>query len=391
MTNPPILALAVAPWHGRRLGRQHILSALARRGWQVTYTTGALSMWDRNKPEFRQANWRHCNQIHEGVTVNYPGLIFPRWQSRPSWDRFAIRQHARFLQRTATQGRPSTDVIAYVFDPEFLPYVEALRPRWVIYHAYDDFSLVPGWTKELADQEAALLQRADLRIVASRPMADHYPAVFHSSVRILPNGIDSNFFLGAPKNCPPDLAAIPRPRIASIGAVNSKLNLDVLKGVADARPDWHLVIVGQSYLSSKPEDITLERSCEIWNNLIKLPNVHYLGARPYDSIPSYVYHCDIHLLCYRMETGWWMNCSPLKLYDALIFGKPVVSTPITAVLAHRDVLALAETPEQWIAAIEQALDKGGVGTPQARTSLAQSNSWESRVDQLENWIKEILS
>jgi hypothetical protein len=113
---PPIIAFAPDEWSGRRLNRQHILSRLAARGWPVAYSTGALSVWDRRGSKWAAAGWLGGFEKAEGVLVDRPGRLPPRWQRRPRWDRFVLRNHARRLEKQI--GGPASGAICYVFHPE---------------------------------------------------------------------------------------------------------------------------------------------------------------------------------------------------------------------------------------------------------------------------------
>jgi hypothetical protein len=98
---------------------------------------------------------------------------------------------------------------------------------------------------------------------------------------------------------------------------------------------------------------------------------------------------DVNTLCYRHEPGrWWTAIYPLKLHEYLAVGQPVVATDLETLRPFSSVLAIARSPQEWLAAITAALQSGGVGTKQKRQAVALANTWECRIDQLVHWIEE---
>ncbi len=385
---PAILAFAPDDWCGRRLNRQHILTRLAARGWPVLYSNGALSVWDRTSPRWRQAGWFDRFEEIEGVFVGHPGRSVPRWQRHPAWDRLAIRRHAKLLR--SELGNLADNVICYVFHPDYWPYVEHIQPRYLVYHAYDAFDLMPDWTPQLQEYRDLLLNRADLRVVTFSGISRFYPASLRTTIRELPNGVDGDHFMREIVACPPDLEEIPHPRIGYVGTINPKVDFETLHAVASRRPDWHLVVLGKSDLETESDAGSHLGSLQAWRGLRVLPNVHYLGVRRFPEVPAYVAHMDANTICYRTTgDGWWSFGSPNKLHELLAVGKPVVASPLEAIRPFAHVVDLAGTPDEWIAAIERALDCGGVGTPEERRAVAMRNTWDQRVDVLEGWLLEM--
>jgi glycosyltransferase involved in cell wall biosynthesis len=381
---PTIMAFAPNAWQGPRMNRQHILSRLAERGWPVHYSTGALSVWDRFSSRWEQAGWLRGADVIEGVHVDRSSRWMPRWPTHRTWDRLAIRDHVRWLKSTLDDA--ASPLIAYVFHPSFWPYVEQLRPRFVVFHAYDAFDLTPDWNEELALDQARLARRADLCVASFSRMALSFPDDVRSTVRELPNGADVELFTAADGcACPDDLAAIPHPRIVYAGAINRKLDFEMVADLARARPDWHWVFIGRVQLDDDAE------SLQDWQSCIALPNVHHLDGKDAKELPAYLHHADVNVMCYRIDgNGWWLRGSPLKLHEQLAVGRPVVGAALDAVRPFAHVLDAVRTHEEWMAAIERALSSGGVGTPAERRAVALKNSWDRRIDLLERWIFEMI-
>jgi hypothetical protein len=97
-------------------------------------------------------------------------------------------------------------------------------------------------------------------------------------------------------------------------------------------------------------------------------------------------------MCYRTDgEGWWKSIYPLKLHEYLASGKPVISAPLASVQPFAHVVEIANSVADWISAIEHALSHGGLASPGERLAVANKNTWDLRVDQLEQWLGEMIA
>jgi glycosyltransferase involved in cell wall biosynthesis len=384
----PIIALANNPWHGARMSRQQILSRLGSRGWNVVYSTGALSVWDMtvghgNDRLWQAAGWRSRAERIDHVRVDTPGRLLLRYPGCPPYDGAVIRKHVERLRRLAGLGRKRGG-IAYIFIPDFWPYVEWLNCSLIVYHAPDIVSKMPNRNPRIVEWEQALVERADFVVGASDAIIRELPGRGPAIGRVLPNGADAALFHSRiHQPVPEDLRAIPSPRIGYIGAINLKVDTERIGRLAILRPDWHWALVGPI-----KDDGTAGAAAGL-NVLKRLPNVHFLGNKPYAAVPSYAAHMDVNTMCYRQQgDGWWLGISPLKLFEYLAVGKPIVSSDVEAVRSQAHLIHIAHTDEDWLHALQIALTTGGPGTPDQRIAAAFDNSWDHRVSDLENLIRQ---
>lgn len=381
---PAIISLSNTDWRGSRMSRQHVLTNLAQRGWPVIYGTGALTMSDRGTRGWDEARWLASTEREDGVVLAHGARLTPCIRRSPRLNRMAQHRYARHLSRTARAAREGP-YYAYVWHPMYACYLDLLGHERLIYHAVDIHAQMPGVASDNGRAEQELVARADLVIASSPAIARNLPGDRPSRARVLYNGGDfARYRDGASLPCPADLAAIPSPRIAHTGHVNPKLDYGLVARLAPQRPDWQWLFIGpvnQRAIGRDPEAGPALAACQA------LPNVHFLGGKHYDELPAYCGNVDVNMMCYRAtQSGWWYAVSPLKLFDYLAVGRPVVSAALESVEPFTDVIDVATTDEEWLAALGRAIDGNGKASTEKRQEVASANSWELRTETIEKWL-----
>ena len=365
------------------------------RGWPVVYSSGPLTTWERGSERWRQSRFLGEFTSESGVRIDNPGRIAAYWPGSPLWTGIALRRHASRLHRAAVGHAARADdrgpLVALLFHPRYWPHALALRPDRIVYFAYDALSLSPGWDEQQAAWERALVERADLIVGYSEQMFDHMPERARRIGKVMPTGVDLDHFDGAERmNCPPDLAAIPSPKVGYTGHINQKLDLALMLDVARRSPRLNFVFVGPAGPGNGGTFDGHPAETGFWKQLLGLPNVHHLGPKNFADVPAYMAHMDVNVMCYRLEGGWWQAGYPLKMHEYLAVGKPVVSTGLQTILPFGDVIDIVAGAEAWAAALERAVSGGGVGSPDARREVARKNSWDVRLDNLDRWMRQTV-
>lgn|GEM_PF-587898 len=387
----PIVGFTQNVWSEQWTSRGRILSGLADRKWPTLYSSGARTIWDLRNGALGTSAWRHTIRNDGNLRVDIPGRLLLRWPTVPLFDRIALATHGRHLRRGAT-GWSRCPSIALLFHPAFYPYVDHIEPRLLVYYACDAYRLMPGWTDELERHESDLLDRADLVLAYSQGMLDLMPGDTARRGVVLPTGVDiESFSKVALAPAPPDLQRIPHPRLGYVGRINQKLDFALILQMAEQRPNWHWVFVGNVGAEPNGRFAADAEAETLWSRCRALPNVHVLGNKPHDDVPLYLTNMDVNLMCYRTHgTGWWSEIFPLKSMEYLAAGKPVVCAPVKSMLGYSDNIAIASTVREWIDAIEHALSSGGRGTPLSRRAVALANTWDHRIDLLQHLLLQAL-
>ena len=165
-----------------------------------------------------------------------------------------------------------------------------------------------------------------------------------------------------------------------MGAINEKVDLSLLSALAAADRSWQIVLVGPVTLRYHLDDLAALRS---------QPNVHLIGALPVAQVPHAIAACDVCLMPYKIN-AWTHHISPLKLYEYLAIGRPIVSTNIPAVVTQADLaplVAVAHDAAEMIAEVERALSRAhDHAAAAARREFAAQQTWDVRVDQIAQLI-----
>ena len=201
-------------------------------------------------------------------------------------------------------------------------------------------------------------------------------------IHVLPNGVDYEFYsksLTDEMSVPPDMEAIPKPRIGYIGVINEKVDFKLLTYLCKARPDWSIVLVG-------PVRVQLPEFRERLGELRKQRNCYFLGQKENKQVPSYIKGLDLCMMCYLVNE-WTYYGYPLKMHEYLACGKPCISTDLPAVREFQSVVQIAGSAKEWETAIGGLLGKSDRGKEAERIHVAKENSWAARVEQVIRHIR----
>jgi len=380
-----IVALSPNDWDGQWVNRQQLLSRLACKR-PILYSTGGWSIWDRHSPAYRASSRLGRVEPKDNVLLDHPGRWLPRWPGLRMWDKAAIaRQARRWRAAFATGG--NAPVVAYVCHPMFMPYVEALRPDYLVYHCYDLFAHQPGWTDELAVAERQLLARADLIFSPTQMLSDYLMQQAPCQALVLQNAADVQVIFEAAHRKvapPPDLAVISSPRIGYVGSIHPQLDLALVAELSLRQPLWQFVLIGPEQGGALLQADAGYQACRA------RPNVHLLGERHRHVVPDYLLHMDANIMFYRLTPDSWTHVAyPLKLHEYLACGRPVVSVNLRMIQQFAGLIDFADGVDAWEKALTKALSEQDASLRAQRRGVAAKNSWETRTAVLDAWLTDL--
>jgi len=272
--------------------------------------------------------------------------------------------------------------ILWVYNPYAIHFIEQIPRSLLIYHCVDDLSIVPGaQTVALREAERLLLEKADLVFATSPALFEHCktsnPFTYYQ-----PNVADySHFHQAAEESCQvaPLMLQFPKPRIVFVGNLAPhKVDFDLIGFICRTRPDWSVVLIGPKWEGMPTETLRLFQT---------LSNLHFVGYIRYENLPSYLKAADVLILPYLVDRGM-ETVFPLKFFEFLATGKPVVSTSLPALQAFAEIIPMTSSPEAFLQAIDESLGGESSDTPrEKRLALARANTWKQRLEEMSRYIE----
>lgn len=255
---------------------------------------------------------------------------------------------------------------------------EMLQPSLYVYYLRDNLLATPYWQRHGRRLEPLLMRKIDL-IVSNSVYLTKQAARYNPDSVYIGQGCDLSLF--DPDKAgdePADLASLPRPRIGYAGALTQiRLDGNLIETVAARRPDWQVVLIG-----APDESFPTGR-------LRALPNVTFLGAKPMQAVPTYLAGMDV-LMNPQLLNEVTVGNYPRKIDEYLAMGKPVVAVRTEAMELFEEHVFLAETPDQFLAGIADALAGAARSTPHARSAFALRHTWENSVGLLVEHMDRLL-
>ncbi len=310
-----------------------------------------------------------------------PPPLLPFGNVRREINRVNQRIIAAYV-RWAVRQLGFRDYLLWSYLPTAVDIVDLLDPVATVYHCVDEHSAFPGFVKPevVWSYDEELCRRADLVVCTADNLraarAGFNPHVFH-----VPNAGDIEHFkqaLDPALPLPADVAAHSRPRIGVIGIHDERLDVQAIKAIAEADPSWNVLLIGPI----RPGDVDEA-------TLASLPNVHLLGRKQVPELPAYVKSLDVALIPYKtMELT--RNIFPLKLFEYLAGGVPVIVSGLPELERYRGAIMIAEGPADFPGLIRQALAEDGPERRAARVALAEQNSWDHRVEAISGLVEDML-
>lgn len=261
-------------------------------------------------------------------------------------------------------------IVSYVlwfYTPMALPMAVQLSPLARVYDCMDELAAFKGAPPELLAREAQLFSLVDLVFTGGQALYEHKRHL-HSNIHAFPSSVDRDHFARA-RSCaqePADQAPIPGPRLGFFGVIDERLDIGLLREVAELRPDWHFVLIGPVVKIDEAE-------------LPRLSNIHYLGQKSYAELPSYLAGWDVALLPFAKNDATRF-ISPTKTPEYLAAGKAVVSTSIRDVVRPYSVqrlVRIADTPADFVSACAASLRQGTQRWMRRVDAFLSRMSWDA--------------
>ena len=268
--------------------------------------------------------------------------------------------------------------VVWFYTPMALPLLQGFDPALVVYDCMDELAAFKNAPKQLLQRENALLNIADLCFTGG-PSLYQSKRERHANAHCFSSSVDAKHFQKALDRdySHPEQAHVARPRLGFYGVIDERFDTDLIRQVAEARPDWQIVLVGPV--------VKIDPA-----NLPRANNIHYMGQRTYEQLPQFLAGWDVCLLPFALNESTKF-ISPTKVLEYMAAELPSVSTPITDVkVPYGDVVAIADTPEKFIAACERMLamnDEQKAALRDRMRAIVANTSWDKTAASMHHLIQ----
>jgi UDP-galactopyranose mutase len=296
--------------------------------------------------------------------------------------RFTNEQALQGLLDNLKQQQVIVRPLLWYYTPAMLPFSRQIENSLVVYDCMDELANFLSASPQLPLLERELMRHADVVFTGGHSLYEAKRAL-HDNIHPFPSSVDREHFAPARSFVEPepdDQVGLPRPRLGYYGVLDERIDFPLVAALADARPDWSIVMVGP---------LAKIR----WDELPIRPNLHYLGGKPYAQLPNYVAGWEVALMPFAINEATRF-ISPTKTPEYLASGRPVVSTPVTDVVrqyGNLKCVRIAHSTEAYIEECVNALEMGPCGAwlKEADTAI-EKLSWNATFVAMGALIKEAI-
>ncbi len=361
-----VLVFPIIDWDFRFQRPQQIAAQFGRRGHRVLYLSATQFL-----PEGGPA-WQ--------TVIKQKNVAEVRIRSARGLDIYGGKLEERDLEvleesfAALAKELCIADAVCKVDIPFWTPLVFRLRERFgwsVVYDCMDEWNNFPGFGGSVLAAEEVLVRRADVTLVSADRLMEKWQAVIQPTM--VRNGVDLEHYrrLYAPNQL---LGKVRHPVIGYYGALASWVDVPLLEKVARAFPDGTIVLAGGQF------DVDL-------SSVAALGNVRFLGQRPYDEMPGLLWNFDACIIPFLVNDITEAT-NPVKFYEYISQGKPVVSPDLTELRPFQEACYLANGHDDFISKLRLALAEPADDPRRARRkAIAASNDWSARTESIDEAVR----
>jgi glycosyltransferase involved in cell wall biosynthesis len=380
-----IICCSTHYWDERRFRKQEFMDRFAQAN-RVLYVEPSISMASGAEPHLRQvASNRYLvtkvEQRRPSLWLLKPPRGLPKW-GHPVVERWNYRWYGHVVARAARQlgmKRP----ILWNYRPSFVHALGNLPHDALVIDVVDDLSAYGGGhLVHVEESIRRLVSQSDLLVVTAKTLLERYEPLARTAVHI-PNGFDAGrFAIPSSTPQPDELSKLRRPLVGFVGTLFPFLDFELLEHVAEVHHDKTLVLLGPVEASS---EAAVERLC-------RLANVVRIESKPQDEVPKYVNAFDVCINPFR-KGRVADSVSPLKVYEYLALGRPVVSSPMRSLQMERAgaVVVFAEDADEFCRQIDHCLTEAVQAQTAERRAAVADYSWDGLFARLDDAVTSALA
>lgn len=355
-----------------QVGSHALARAFAARGWEVGYVSDPISplhLLQGASPDLKRriALWRGGGQtVGERIWSHVPGALFTPYNKpllrsdfvHRNWSSFTLPPLKPVLARA---GFDDVDVLL-LDSPYALGLLGSVKHKHTVARVADNFAGFTRVTPAARALQRDMLSRMDLIAYTAATLEEGLKP-FGKRLLHLPNGVRFDFFQTAPREMPDLYRSLKRPIIVYVGAMEDWFDFELVNAAARALPDFSFVMIGDARRA----------------HFASLPNILCVGPKPHAELPAWLWNADVGIIPFdvRNHSALVNAINPLKLYEYMACGLPVVSVGWQELRHIASPAQLTDTPDQFIAALRAAVQ---LQDRQGFIDYARGQDWGARAD-----------
>jgi glycosyltransferase involved in cell wall biosynthesis len=380
-----IVFLSTQDWNGLWTRKQRFAQMFARNGNRVLYIETPVHLLGLDvlpgDPTRFFRFMKGTRRIEENLHVATLPILLPFFQMAHSINAANQVLVASMLKKWM-RSLGFKNPILWFYTPFSEPLLRRIPHSASVYECVDEFRSAKGFVRAdvVGAMEDTLLRNVDLTIVTQENLLPRRAALCKRAYCV-PNAADVDLFASVAKSSPAvplELEKLPHPRIGFVGHIQYWIDFDLIRHLAVKHPEWSFAMIGPIGPLAKTGPVK------------GLANVHFLGRQPQNAIPLFLNGIDVCLNPYF--TGELANnCSPLKLYEYLAAGKPIVSSEMPEARKFAGMVSVGESYDGVLKECERIV----AGLPEApavieeRIAHSQQHSWKKRFEAVNALVEQL--
>jgi len=379
-----IICLSTTNYHPLPTRKQNVMSRL--RNSEILYFDPPISviapLKDRKTAAYLRKYRKPGERVagHENITVYALPPVLPFFNQYRQINQYNQKRQAAYIRKKMRMHGFGKETVLWCYSPTACDIIEQLPHSAVVYDCVDRHSAYKGHiTPAVVDQMERDLAQKATQVFATAAGLQETLVKINPTAMLVPNGAAYEIFSQVQTNkdrlpCPQDMKGLRHPVYGFVGMLQECIDYALLEKLAKQRPQATLFLIGRPLPGV---DLSGLRNC---------PNVVIHGLVPQPELPAYISQMDVCLNVFR--TGALSkDVSPLKFYEYLATGKPIVSTREPVQVADfQDVVLIARSAEEFIALCDRAAQENQPEMAARRLSYGRACSWAARVRQLEQTL-----
>ena len=258
--------------------------------------------------------------------------------------------------------------------PELVDLLPRLTPRVLVYDCVDALHLTPGiegpWAAPFHRAERTLVEACDAVVVPHPGLGERFE-IWGADVRVVAHGVDLFPMPERPRRGDPTV-------VGFVGTLDRRIDVEIVRAIARAQPDWRIRLIGRVMEGFDPASVG------------DLPNVSLEPPIPFERLGEVLDGFDLGLMPY-FDHPMYRGMSPVKNLELLAAGVPAVARPAPALDTYSDIVRMANSPEEFVTELREALATDSPEAAQRRRDRAEGHSWERNHATLLALLGELLA